>query len=287
MMIKEMAIITGLSGAGKSNVMKIFEDMGFFCIDNLPAPLIPKFAELCQKSKGNISKVALVIDVRGGLFLDDLSSSLAELTEMGIYYRILFLEASDEVLINRFKETRRSHPLASGGTISEGLALERKVLREIRGKADKVIDTSRLRIQELRHILWMEWGDELEPFGVSLVSFGYKYGVPTDLDLLMDVRFLPNPYYEPELKELTGYDERVQNYVMSSPLSQEFLQRFADFVLFLLPEYIKEGKHHLTIGIGCTGGQHRSVTIVLKLAEILKNAGYTVNCNHHELKGVK
>ncbi len=148
-MIKEMAIITGLSGAGKSNAVKIFEDMGFFCIDNLPAPLIPKFAELCQKSDENITKVALVIDVRGGLFLDDLSSSLAELTEMGIYYRILFLEASDEVLINRFKETRRAHPLAAGGTISEGLDLERKILREIRGKADKIIDTSRLRLQEL------------------------------------------------------------------------------------------------------------------------------------------
>lgn len=196
--------------------------------------------------------------------MDDLSSSLAELTEMGIYYRILFLEASDEVLINRFKETRRAHPLAAGGTISEGLDLERKILREIRGKADKIIDTSRLRLQELRHILWEEWGDKLEPFTVSLVSFGYKYGVPSDLDLLMDVRFLPNPYYEPELKELTGRDERVREYVMNSEVSREFLKRFADFLLFLLPEYIKEGKHHLAVGIGCTGGQHRSVTIALK-----------------------
>ena len=286
-MIKEMAIITGLSGAGKNNAVKIFEDMGFFCIDNLPAPLIPKFAELCQKSDENITKVALVIDVRGGLFLDDLSSSLAELTEMGIYYRILFLEASDEVLINRFKETRRAHPLAAGGTISEGLDLERKILREIRGKADKIIDTSRLRLQELRHILWEEWGDKLEPFTVSLVSFGYKYGVPSDLDLLMDVRFLPNPYYEPELKELTGRDERVREYVMNSEVSREFLKRFADFLLFLLPEYIKEGKHHLAVGIGCTGGQHRSVTIALKMADILKDAGYAVNVNHRELKGVK
>ncbi len=286
-MIKEMAIITGLSGAGKSNAVKIFEDMGFFCIDNLPAPLIPIFAELCQKSDENITKVALVIDVRGGLFLDDLSSSLAELTEMGIYYRILFLEASDEVLINRFKETRRTHPLSSGGTISEGLDLERRVLREIRGRADKIIDTSRMRLQELRHILWEEWGDELESFTVSLVSFGYKYGVPTDLDLLMDVRFLPNPYYEPDLKELTGRDASVREYVMNSEVSREFLKRFSDFLLFLLPEYIKEGKHHLAVGIGCTGGQHRSVTIALKLADILKEAGYTVNINHRELKGVK
>lgn len=286
-MIKEMAIITGLSGAGKSNAMKIFEDMGYFCIDNLPAPLIPKFAELCQQSASKISKVALVIDVRGGLFLDDLSKSLAELADMGIYYRIVFFEASDDVLINRFKETRRNHPLAATGTISEGLALERQVLKEIRAKADQVIDTSRLRLQELRHILWEEWGDKTEQFSVSLVSFGFKYGIPLDLDLLMDVRFLPNPYYEPELKELTGYDEAVQKYVMNGELSQEFLRRLADMLLFLLPNYIKEGKHHLAVGIGCTGGQHRSVTIAIKLGEILKENGYTVNINHRELKGVK
>ena len=195
-MIKELVIITGLSGAGKSNAMKIFEDMGYFCIDNLPAPLMPKFAELCQQSASKISKVALVIDVRGGLFLDELSSSLAELVEMGIYYRILFFEAADEVLINRFKEARRNHPLSATGTISEGLAREREVLKELRANADKVIDTSRLRLQELRHILWEEWGDKTEQFSVSLVSFGFKYGLPLDIDLLMDVRFLPNPYYD-------------------------------------------------------------------------------------------
>jgi len=286
-MIQELVIITGLSGAGKSNAMKIFEDMGYFCIDNLPAPLMPKFAELCQQSAQNISKVALVIDVRGGLFLDDLSNSLAELMEMGIYYRIIFLEASDEVLINRFKETRRSHPLAPNGTVSEGLALERKVLGEIRGQADKIIDTSRLRLQELKHMLWEQWGDKTEPFSVSLVTFGYKYGIPRDVDLLMDVRFLPNPYYDVNLKDLTGYDEAVQKYVMDSEVSKEFLQKFVQMMLFLLPNYIAEGKHNLAIGIGCTGGQHRSVSIAIKLGEILKENGYAVSINHRELKGVK
>ena len=286
-MIKEFVIITGLSGAGKSNAMKIFEDMGYFCIDNLPAPLIPKFAELCQQSASKISKVALVIDVRGGLFLDELSSSLAELGEMGIYYRILFFEAADDVLINRFKEARRNHPLSANGTISQGLALEREVLQELRDKADKVIDTSRLRLQELRHILWEGWGDKSEQFSVSLVSFGFKHGIPLDLDLMMDVRFLPNPYYDPDLKDLTGRDEAVQRYVMDNEVSQEFLKRFADMMLFLLPKYIEEGKHHLAVGIGCTGGQHRSVTIAIKLGEILKEKGYIVGINHREIKGVK
>jgi len=277
---KQLVIITGLSGAGKSNAVKEFEDMGFFCVDNLPAPLIPKFAELCISS-GQIDKMALVIDIRGGMFLNELDNSLQMLTEMEIDYNILFLEASDEVLISRFKETRRNHPM-SNGSLAESIQEERKKLSELRGKADRIIDTSRLSNRQLRDIIGDEWYGEKRKMSVTIMSFGYKHGVPGDMDLLLDVRFLPNPYYIPELKALTGRDAAVRKYVMDSAVSQAFLQKYTDLLLFLLPHYIAEGKSHLTIGIGCTGGQHRSITLAIEVGNILRENGYEVLIKHRD-----
>ena len=275
-------IITGLSGAGKSNAVKVFEDMGYFCVDNLPAPLIPKFAELCVQSDGKVSKIALVIDIRGDLFLDELNHNLDELRTMNIDYQILFLEASDDVLIQRFKETRRNHPLSPQGTISEGIRLERQKLSELRGRADKIIDTSRLKASELRAELRQQWAEFSDKLSVSIITFGYKHGIPIDTDLLMDVRIIPNPFYIPELRPLTGRDPAVQEYVFHSAECQEFLQKFTDLLKFLLPNYSKEGKTHLTIGIGCTGGQHRSIALGIKIGQILTDEGYTVNVKHRD-----
>ena len=275
-------IITGLSGAGKSNAVKVFEDMGYFCVDNLPAPLIPKFAELCLQSSGKVNKIALVIDIRGDLFLDDLNHNLEELNRMDIPYQILFLEASDDILIQRFKETRRNHPLSPQGTISEGIRLERRKLSELRGKADKIIDTSRLKASELRSELRSQWSECSDALSVSIITFGYKHGIPIDTDLLMDVRFIPNPFYIPELRPLTGRDPAVQEYVFLSPECQEFLQKYTDLLKFLLPNYSKEGKTHLTIGIGCTGGQHRSIALGIKIGQILEQEGYQVNVKHRD-----
>ena len=282
MVNSNFVIITGLSGAGKSNAIKVFEDMGYFCVDNLPAPLIPKFAELCLQSDGKVSKIALVIDIRGDLFLDDLNHNLDELHNMDIPYQILFLEASDDVLIQRFKETRRNHPLSPQGTISEGIRLERQKLSELRGRADKIIDTSRLKASELRSELRSQWAEFSDKLLISIITFGYKHGIPIDTDLLMDVRFIPNPFYIPELRPLTGRDPAVQEYVFRSAECQEFLQKFTDLLKFLLPNYIKEGKTHLTIGIGCTGGQHRSIALGIKIGQMLEQEGYPVNVKHRD-----
>ncbi len=275
-------IITGLSGAGKSNAVKVFEDLGYFCVDNLPAPLIPKFVELCLQSDGKVNKIALVIDIRGDLFLNDLDRNLKELDNMNVPYQILFLEASDEILIQRFKETRRNHPLSPQGTISEGIALERQKLSELRGRAHKIIDTSRLKTNELRSELRSQWAEFSTELSVSIITFGYKHGIPIDTDLLMDVRFIPNPFYVPELRPLTGRDPAVQEYVFQSPESQEFIQKFSDLLKFLLPNYSKEGKTHITIGIGCTGGQHRSIALGIKIGQILEQEGYHVNVKHRD-----
>lgn len=275
-------IITGLSGAGKSNAIKVFEDLGYFCVDNLPAPLIPKFVELCLQSNGKVNKIALVIDIRGDLFLNDLDHNLKELDMMHIPYQILFLEASDEILIQRFKETRRNHPLSPQGTISEGIALERQKLSELRGRAHKIIDTSRLKTSELRSELRSQWAEFSTALSVSIITFGYKHGIPMDTDLLMDVRFIPNPFYVPELRPLTGRDAAVQEYVFHSPITQEFIQKFSDLLKFLLPNYSKEGKTHITIGIGCTGGQHRSIALGIKIGQILEQEGYLVNVKHRD-----
>lgn len=275
-------IITGLSGAGKSQAVKVFEDMGYFCIDNLPAPLIPKFAELCAQSQGKVDKVALVIDIRGDLFLNDLHQSLETLTVMDVPYQIIFLEASDEVLIQRFKETRRNHPLSPHGTISEGIKLERQKLVDLRARADRIIDTSRLKSSELKEELRNQWADVTNMMSVTVITFGYKHGIPMDTDLLMDVRFIPNPFYIPELRPLTGRDLAVQEYVYQSEESKLFVEKYIDLLKFLLPCYIKEGKTHLSIGIGCTGGQHRSVALGIKIGGILRQDGYQVSIRHRD-----
>ena len=278
-------IITGLSGAGKTQAVRSLEDLGFFCVDNLPPALIPKFAELCSQSEGKVNKIALVIDIRGGEFFNDLFQALEDLKAMGVYYEILFLEASDEVLVKRFKETRRRHPLTPQGSVIDGISLERKRLRELRGRADIIFDTSGLTPHQLKEEILNIWGKDNRKKGLSItiMSFGYKYGIPLDTDLLMDVRFLPNPYYVPELKLLTGSDPEVQEYVFKSPACREFLTKYFDLLKFLIPNYIREGKAHLVIAIGCTGGRHRSMALANRLGQLLQEEDYQVTVKHRDI----
>lgn len=279
---KEFLIITGLSGAGKTQASKVFEDMGYFCVDNLPAPLIISFAELLIHSESAINKVCLVMDLRGESFLNHLSESLSFLKKSGICYEILYLEASDEILVQRFKETRRQHPQNLSGDILSGILIEKEKLRELKALSNVVIDTSKKKISELRNQILETWGKNKEQFSISITSFGYKYGIPIDLDLLMDVRFLINPYYEPNLRELTGRDIKVRNYVFKSKEAEEFLESYTNLLLMLLPQYKQEGKKHLSIGIGCTGGKHRSIATVIRLAENLIYHGYQVTIRHRD-----
>lgn len=277
-------IITGLSGAGKSQAVKYMEDFGFYCVDNLPPILIPKFAELCHQSQDSLDKVALVIDIRGGMFFDDLFSSLENLEALGYKYEILFLDASDSSLIKRFKETRRTHPLLVDGSIGEGIALEREKLRHLKERASNIIDTTNLIPFQLKDELkniYVE-GNHSDNLIISILSFGFKHGVPLDADLVFDVRFLPNPFYIEELKEFTGNDIKVRDYVMNSPISVEFSNKLNDMINFLIPQYVKEGKNQLVIAIGCTGGKHRSVTIAHVLHNYLKEKGHRVLLNHRD-----
>ncbi len=280
----QFVIITGMSGAGKSEAMKSLEDQGYFCVDNLPPAFIEKFAELCAQSQGAIKKVALVCDLRGGEFFAPLSQILQQLRRQGLKYQILFLEASDEALVRRYKESRRRHPLSPHGRILEGIGAERVQLAELRGKADKVIDTSNLSAQQLRETVAETFGQpkEKDRIRISVISFGYKYGIPIDADLLMDVRFLPNPFYIEHLRPLTGEDPGVREYVLDSPLTKAFLVRYVDLLKYILPSYIKEGKTHLVIGIGCTGGQHRSVAIAADIARLLKREDYQISVTHRD-----
>lgn len=264
-------VVTGISGAGKSQAAKYLEDMGFFCVDNLPPSLIPKFAEICFQSKGKMDKVALVIDIRGGVLLNDFFPGLTALKEAGFSYDILFLEASDDVLVKRFKESRRAHPLAADGRLIKGIEQERDILQEIKEKANYIIDTSELTPRQLREEILniVVDGNDYKGLIINVISFGFKYGIPTDCDLVFDVRFIPNPFYVSSMKKLTGKHEAVKEYVMRHPETQEFLQKLEDMLDFLIPNYVKEGKSHLVIGIGCTGGKHRSVTIADSLYKAL------------------
>ncbi|HOJ78164.1 MAG TPA: RNase adapter RapZ [Bacillota bacterium] len=279
-------IITGLSGAGKSEVIKCFEDFGYFCVDNLPPALIPKFAELCAQSDGSINKIALVVDLRSGNFFDDIYEALESLEQTGFSYEILFLEAREEILIRRFKESRRPHPLSVNGGISEGIRAEQTRLEQIRGKATMIVDTSELTAKGLRELISKNYDQSSpqEKMLVDVVSFGFKNGVPLDADLIFDVRFLPNPHYVDSLRELNGNNAEVAEYVMKWPLATRFLTKLYDFVDFLMPQYVKEGKANLIIGIGCTGGQHRSVTIANKLGDFLKTKGYRVVVDHRDVR---
>ena len=280
-------IVTGLSGAGKSEATNALEDMGYFCVDNLPPKLIKKFAEVCKQSKGSIDKVALVMDIRGGIFFDDLFESLSELSKEQFQYEILFLDTSDEVLVKRFKEKRRSHPLAPGGRVITGIELERQKLREVKDKADVIIDTSKYAIKDLREEMARKFGDKEMPekqMAITILSFGFKYGIPVDSDLVFDVRFIPNPFYIPELKPFSGNDEPVKNYVMDQIETQTFLEKANDMFEFLIPNYQKEGKRQLIISIGCTGGRHRSVAIANSIYETLRANNHDVYIEHRDIK---
>lgn len=278
-------IITGMSGAGRSQAIKAMEDLGFFCVDNLPPALIPKFAEICFKSGGGkMDKIALVMDIRGGELLKDLFPALNSIKEAGYSYEILFLESSDEVLVKRYKETRRNHPLAPDRLIN-GIKEERKILKDIKKKANHIIDTSNLTPRELKeqlHHLFVE-GKSFESIIITVTSFGFKYGIPSDVDLVFDVRFIPNPYYVESMRKLTGKHESVKKYVLSINETKVFLEKLEDMLEFLIPCYIKEGKSRLVIGIGCTGGKHRSVAIAEFLFQALLKRQHRVVIDHRDI----
>ena len=279
-------LISGLSGAGKSKAASFLEDMGYYVADNLPAPLIPKFAELCMAGQGQYQKVALVTDIRGGQTFDGLFDALDQLRDMGCAYQILFVEASLETIIKRYKETRRSHPLAKAGrSLAEAVALERTALEPVRKRAEYVLDTSALSTAKLRgEMLRLFGGGGAAPaMSVSVISFGFKYGIPLEADLVFDVRFLPNPYYIAELRKQTGLDEGVYSFVFGYQQTKDFMAHLEGLIGFLLPQYVAEGKTALVIGIGCTGGQHRSVAITRALADFIRRKGYPAAENHRDM----
>ena len=279
-------IVTGLSGAGKTQATRALEDLGYFCVDNLPPKLISKFAEMCTQSGGNIEKVALVIDIRGGIFFEDFLETLNYLKQNEFKYEILFLEATDEVLIKRFKETRRSHPLSPDGRVLTGITQEREKLREVKNLADIMIDTSKYEIRHLREKINQAYGDNIHPkkqLSVTVLSFGFKYGIPVDSDLVFDVRFIPNPFYIPELKQYSGNDEPVKQYVLKQTETINFIEKLVDMLKYLIPNYIKEGKRQLIISIGCTGGRHRSVAIANEVYEQLNKENYNARIEHRDV----
>ena len=282
----EFIIISGLSGAGKSKAASFMEDMGFFCVDNLPAPLIPKFAELGMAGTGEYDRVVLVTDVRSGTNFSALFQSLEALKGMKCPYRILYMDASDDVIIKRYKATRRSHPLAEECDSLEGaIALERRMLAPLRERAEFVVDTSDLSTAKLRGELLRLFGrgSQEGAMTVSVTSFGFKHGLPREADLVFDVRFLPNPYYVQELRPRTGLDDGVRDYVFSGGAAGEFLEKLQDLVGFLLPKYVEEGKTALVVAVGCTGGHHRSVAIAHALAAYIRGRGYPVTESHRDL----
>jgi UPF0042 nucleotide-binding protein len=281
----QVVVVTGLSGSGKSTAIRVLEDLGYYCIDNLPVVLTPKFIELCQNSEEEMSRIALGIDLRERAFLADFPSVVDEIRAAGHRVEILYLDASDEVLVRRFSETRRPHPLAEGTNVVAGIRHERDKLAELKGMADRIIDTSAFTVHQLR--------DELRGFvrgavardaamQVFLVSFGYKYGVPTDTDVVLDVRFLPNPFFVDELRPFDGRHPAVARYVLDRPATEEFLALTMALLDFSLPLYVREGKHYLTVGVGCTGGRHRSVALVGELERRLTERGYPVRSSHRD-----
>lgn len=282
-MKKQFVLVTGLSGSGKTLALHLLEDLNFFCVDNLPAVLLPQFAEVCDTRQ--IRKIAVVIDIRGGEFFPQLASSLELVKRKKFSFEILYLEASDEILVRRFSETRRKHPLSPTGRVLEGIQQERKLLYELRGAADKIIDTSSSSAQQFREELMALYypSQNGKPLEVSVLSFGYKYGLPLDADLVFDVRFLPNPYYQDDLQPLTGNDGAVQEYVLSQSQTREFLSHLFPFLEFSIPQYEKEGKHHLTIAIGCTGGRHRSIVLANEIYHFLSGKKYRVRVSHRDL----
>lgn len=279
----QLVIITGMSGAGKTVAMQSFEDMGYFCVDNMPPSLLPKFWELVKES-GKLTKIALVIDLRSRAFFEEIMSAIGTMDNTSfITTKILFLEASDEELVSRYKETRRTHPLAMDGRIMDGIRTERALLADIKGRAQMVIDTSDVTPRQLREKIMSSFKtDDTQLFRVEVVSFGFKYGLPIDADVVMDVRFLPNPHYIDNLRPLTGMDKPVYDYVMQQPETELFYRKFIDLLEYVLPGYKKEGKNNVTIAIGCTGGQHRSVALSERIGHQLIADDYKVNISHRD-----
>ncbi|MFT9488521.1 MAG: RNase adapter RapZ [Tepidibacillus sp.] len=280
-----LIIITGMSGAGKTVAIQSLEDLGFYCVDNLPPVLIPKFVDLMVQSGGKINRAALVIDLRGREFFETLSDALEALEQSDkLYLQILFLDADDKTLVRRYKETRRRHPLSNESSPIEGITAERKLLDELKGKASQIIDTSLLKPSELKEKMITRFSDiDQNRFSVNMMSFGFKYGVPIDADLIFDVRFLANPHYIDSLRPQTGLDQPVYDYVMKWPETKEFLNKLMDLLTFLVPKYQQEGKSQVVIGIGCTGGKHRSVAITEYIAKFLQSEWH-VSTNHRDIE---
>ena len=278
----ELVIITGMSGAGKTVAIQSFEDMGYFCIDNMPPNLVPKFWELVKET-GKLTKIALVVDLRSRSFFEEIQRMLIDIENTSfIDTRILFLDSSDSELVSRYKETRRTHPLAMDGLITEGIRKERAILEDLKTQASIVIDTTSLTPRQLRDKINQEFQSSKDVgFRIEMLSFGFKYGIPIDADIVMDVRFLPNPHYIPELRPKTGLDQDVYDYVMHSEQTEDFYQYFSQLLFKIMPGYIKEGKRSLTVAIGCTGGQHRSVALTKRLAQALE-VEYKVNTTHRD-----
>lgn len=283
-----LVIITGMSGAGKTVAVQSFEDMGYYCIDNMPPNLVPTFIKLAQEVQ-KFDKLALVMDLRSQLFFEEIYETLEYIDKKtSVETQILFLNASNQELVSRYKESRRSHPLAKQGRTIDGINQEREFLENIRKRANVSLDTTDSTPRELRQKLMDEFGDkEMEPFRVELVSFGFKNGIPIDSDIVMDVRFLPNPYYDDELRELRGTDKPVYDYVMNQTETEDFYSRFMDLIEYTLPGYRREGKSSLTISIGCTGGHHRSVALIERVAKQIEADGYAVNVTHRDIDYIK
>jgi len=282
----QIMVISGLSGSGKSVALHSFEDLGFFCIDNLPPPLLTTFIDLCADSSHNISKVALGIDIREGVFLENFFTCHGQLVQQGRNVTVLFLEAEDEVLLRRFSESRRPHPLAKDRPLREAVALERERLGKLRAQADRVIDTTRLTVHQLKAVITSEYRSGLgaRKLQVTLISFGYKNGIPSEADLLFDARCLPNPYFHEELKHLSGEADAVSAFLLEYDQTRQFLDRLCAYLDFMLPQYEREGRAYLNIGIGCTGGQHRSVVAVAEVARHLTERGLWPVIRHRDLQ---
>lgn len=284
----KMVIVTGMSGAGKSTALNVLEDEGYYCVDNMPISLIPKFAELADSGEDGYTDIALGVDIRSGHGLIELDSVLDEMTARHYNYTILYLESSDEVLVKRYKETRRTHPLAKDDhdRVDKVIQLEREHLKFLKERANVIIDTSQMLTREFKTELENIFINEkkFKNLFVTVLSFGFKYGIPSDADLVFDVRFLPNPYYDEKLKHLTGNDTEVQDYVMKAPEAVEFLNKVDDLVRFLLPNYVKEGKNSLVIAIGCTGGKHRSVTLANAIYERISRTEYGCKVDHRDIE---
>jgi RNase adapter protein RapZ len=281
----QVVIVTGVSGSGKSTALNALEDAGFYCVDNLPIIVAEKLLELSGHTAGEISRIALGVDAREGRFLSEAPRVIGELREKGAEVEVLFLDSSDEALVRRYSETRRPHPLAGKGTVADGIAAERRALSDLKAMADELIDTTTLNVHELKKLVTRRFvGGENTKLGVTLVSFGFRLGIPTHADLVLDVRFLPNPYFIPELKPYPGTDPRVAAFVLSQPDAKAFLERIVDLLGFLLPRYRSEGKSYLTIAIGCTGGKHRSVALAQALSERLSAAGQPVRLWHRDVE---